>query len=181
MVGRNGILSTPAASNLIRKINATGGILLTASHNPGGPENDFGIKYNCGNGGPAPESVTNAIYEITKTLSELKVADVPKVSRLVLGGCLFVYVLLTHSSLRSLDFPLSVQIDFSQLGSHTVANGLVVEVIDGVNDYVSLMKSIFDFDAIKAFFKSQPDFKMLFDGMNGGALSLPFLFSLGNL
>ncbi|ORZ01564.1 hypothetical protein BCR43DRAFT_487129 [Syncephalastrum racemosum] len=136
VVGRNGILSTPAASNLIRKINATGGILLTASHNPGGPENDFGIKYNCGNGGPAPESVTNAIYEISKTLSELKVAEVPK-------------------------------IDFSQLGSHTVADGLVVEVIDGVDDYVSLMKSIFDFDAIKSFFKTQSDFKMLFDGMNG--------------
>lgn len=79
IVGVDGIVSTPAASNLIRKHKATGGILLTASHNPGGPENDFGIKYNCSNGGPAPESVTDKIYEITKTIKELKVADVPKV------------------------------------------------------------------------------------------------------
>lgn len=79
IVGQNGILSTPAASNLIRKYKATGGILLTASHNPGGPDNDFGIKYNVANGGPAPESVTNKIYEITKTIKELHVADIPKV------------------------------------------------------------------------------------------------------
>ncbi len=80
IIGQNGILSTPgiiimhsiikAASNLIRKRNATGGILLTASHNPGGPDNDFGIKYNIGNGGPAPENVTLKIYEISKTLKE---------------------------------------------------------------------------------------------------------------
>jgi phosphoglucomutase len=80
IVGQNGILSTPAASNLIRKYKATGGILLTASHNPGGPDNDFGIKYNVANGGPAPESVTNKIYEITKTIKELHIADIPKVS-----------------------------------------------------------------------------------------------------
>lgn len=79
IVGQNGILSTPAASNLIRKFKATGGILLTASHNPGGPNNDFGIKYNVSNGGPAPESVTNKIYEITKTIKELYIADIPKV------------------------------------------------------------------------------------------------------
>lgn len=64
IIGQNGILSTPAASHVIRLRKATGGILLTASHNPGGPEADFGIKYNMENGGPAPEAVTNRIYDL---------------------------------------------------------------------------------------------------------------------
>ncbi|KAI0002788.1 phosphoglucomutase 2 [Xylariaceae sp. FL0662B] len=79
LIGQNGILSTPAASHVIRKRKATGGILLTASHNPGGPNADFGIKYNLSNGGPAPESVTNKIYETSKTLSSYKIADIPEV------------------------------------------------------------------------------------------------------
>jgi phosphoglucomutase len=61
-VGRQGLLSTPAASHLIRKQRAFDGLILSASHNPGGPEGDFGIKYNAANGGPAPESLTDAIY-----------------------------------------------------------------------------------------------------------------------
>ncbi|EHA58348.1 phosphoglucomutase [Pyricularia oryzae 70-15] len=79
LIGQNGILSTPAASHVIRKRKATGGILLTASHNPGGPKNDFGIKYNLANGGPAPESVTNKIYETTKTLTSYKIASIPDI------------------------------------------------------------------------------------------------------
>ncbi|TFK39846.1 phosphoglucomutase [Crucibulum laeve] len=75
IVGKDSILSTPAASNIIRKYKATGGILLTASHNPGGPDNDFGIKYNVSNGGPAPENVTNKIYEKTKTIQSYKVLE----------------------------------------------------------------------------------------------------------
>lgn len=75
LVGQGGILSTPAASCIIRKNNAFGGIILSASHNPGGPNEDFGIKYNTGNGGPAPEKVTNAIYERSKTISEYKILD----------------------------------------------------------------------------------------------------------
>ncbi len=70
VVGQGGILSTPAASNLIRKRNAFGGIILSASHNPGGPNEDFGIKFNTANGGPAPESVTDAIFERTMSISE---------------------------------------------------------------------------------------------------------------
>ena len=62
LVGRGGLLSTPAVSNLIRKHRAYGGFILSASHNPGGPDGDFGIKYNISNGGPAPESLTEAIY-----------------------------------------------------------------------------------------------------------------------
>jgi phosphoglucomutase len=68
LVGRGGILSTPAASHLIRKYHASGGLILSASHNPGGPDEDFGIKYNIANGGPAPESVTEAIYARTLTI-----------------------------------------------------------------------------------------------------------------
>ena len=67
-----GILSTPAASALIRKLGAFGGIILSASHNPGGPDGDFGIKYNIGNGGPAPEKITDAIFARTKTIDRLQ-------------------------------------------------------------------------------------------------------------
>ncbi|WP_349435868.1 alpha-D-glucose phosphate-specific phosphoglucomutase [Pararhizobium sp. A13] len=80
LVGRGGILSTPAASNVIRKYKAFGGIVLSASHNPGGPTEDFGIKYNIGNGGPAPEKVTDAIFARTKTINQYKIADVPDVN-----------------------------------------------------------------------------------------------------
>ncbi|KAH6854365.1 hypothetical protein B0I37DRAFT_301873 [Chaetomium sp. MPI-CAGE-AT-0009] len=86
LIGQNGILSTPAASHLIRKRKATGGILLTASHNPGGPQNDFGIKYNLAHGGPAPESVTNKIFETSKTLGSYKIASIPDVDISTLGN-----------------------------------------------------------------------------------------------
>jgi phosphoglucomutase len=81
IVGQDSILSTPAASHVIRKYNADGGILLTASHNPGGPDKDFGIKYNVSNGGPAPESVTNKIYEVTKSIKRYKVIEDAPVRR----------------------------------------------------------------------------------------------------
>ena len=80
IIGKDSILSTPAASNIIRKYKADGGILLTASHNPGGPSADFGIKYNVSNGGPAPESVTNKIYEKTRTITSYKIIDDKPVS-----------------------------------------------------------------------------------------------------
>ena len=70
MVGCGALLSTPAASCVIRKYDAFGGIILSASHNPGGPDADFGIKYNTGNGGPAPEKITEAIYDISLEISE---------------------------------------------------------------------------------------------------------------
>ncbi len=75
LVGRGGILSTPAVSCVIRKRKALGGLVLSASHNPGGPDGDFGIKYNISNGGPAPEAVTEAIYARTQTLSSYKLED----------------------------------------------------------------------------------------------------------
>jgi len=75
LVGRGGILSTPAVSCVIRKHGAYGGIVLSASHNPGGPEGDFGIKYNVGNGGPAPEKVTEGIYARSQTITSYSISD----------------------------------------------------------------------------------------------------------
>ncbi|KAI5838683.1 hypothetical protein DFP73DRAFT_563952 [Morchella snyderi] len=86
LIGQNGILSTPAASHIIRKRKATGGILLTASHNPGGPTEDFGIKYNLANGAPAPEKVTDQIYEYTKTIQEYKISDIPDIDLGTIGS-----------------------------------------------------------------------------------------------
>jgi phosphoglucomutase len=75
LVGQGGILSTPAASCVIRKYSAFGGLILSASHNPGGPEGDFGIKYNTGNGGPAPEKITDAIFARSKVLTSYRILD----------------------------------------------------------------------------------------------------------
>jgi hypothetical protein len=76
LVGRGGLLSTPAASSaVIRSPQAAGGIILSASHNPGGPDGDFGIKYNAANGGPAPEKVTEAIYARSLEIAEYRIAD----------------------------------------------------------------------------------------------------------
>lgn len=75
IVGKGGILSTPAASALIRKNNAIGGLILSASHNPGGPDGDFGIKFNTANGGPAPEKITNKIYTYSKNIFRYLISD----------------------------------------------------------------------------------------------------------
>ena len=80
LVGQGGILSTPAVSCVIRKHNAFGGIVLSASHNPGGPDGDFGIKYNIGNGGPAPEKITEAVYSQTQGLLSYRISDAPPVN-----------------------------------------------------------------------------------------------------
>lgn len=128
-------MSTPAASNLIRKSKADGGILCTASHNPGGLNNDFGIKFNVCNGGPAPESITNQIYERSKNLKSYSIAKVP-------------------------------ELNLDSLGSHKF-DSLTVEIVDSVNDYVTLMKELFDFSAIQKFFAANREFKLLFDSMHG--------------
>lgn len=79
LVGQGGILSTPAASHVIRKYGASGGLVLSASHNPGGPDEDFGIKYNIANGGPAPESVTRAIHARTLEVDRWLTIETPPV------------------------------------------------------------------------------------------------------
>ncbi|CAL8087378.1 unnamed protein product [Calicophoron daubneyi] len=123
LVGQSGLLSTPAASCVIRKYQLHGGILLTASHNPGGPDADFGIKFNCENGGPAPEKVTNGIFEVSKKLSEYK----------------------------TLDRPIEVNVDMLGSSSFKISNGktFTVTVISTVEDYASYLTTLFDFDAIK--------------------------------
>jgi len=75
LIGQHGLISTPAMSGQIRKHHALCGIVLSASHNPGGPDADFGIKFNMGNGGPAPESMTNAVYEATRAIKEYRLSD----------------------------------------------------------------------------------------------------------
>ncbi|MDQ2779347.1 MAG: alpha-D-glucose phosphate-specific phosphoglucomutase [Pseudomonadota bacterium] len=85
LVGQGGILSTPAASAVIRGRKAFGGIVLSASHNPGGPDGDFGIKYNAGNGGPAPEKLTDTIYRHTQTLTRYLTLDTPDIDLSVQG------------------------------------------------------------------------------------------------
>ncbi len=90
VVGRGGILSTPAASCLIRHRAALGGIILTASHNPGGPDGDFGVKYNGSNGGPAPESVTERIYARSREIASYRTIDAAAVD-------------IDHPGLRQLD------------------------------------------------------------------------------
>ena len=86
LVGQGGILSTPAASHVIRKHGASGGLILSASHNPGGPDEDFGIKYNVANGGPAPEGVTEAIHARTLTIDRWLDVDAPDIDLDCLGN-----------------------------------------------------------------------------------------------
>jgi phosphoglucomutase len=80
LVGQGGLLSTPAASAVIRKYETQGGIILSASHNPGGPDGDFGIKFNTPNGGPAAEGVTEAIFERTRTLHQYRIMELPDIN-----------------------------------------------------------------------------------------------------
>ena len=142
LVWRDGLLSTPAASNIIRQYKAFGGIVLSASHNPGGPDGDFGIKYNAGNGGPAPEKITDVIFARTKTIAAYKIMAAPPAD---LG-----------------------KVGVSKLGAMTV------EVIDPVTDYAALMQKLFDFDAIRALFKS--GFRMSFDAMS--AITGPYAMAI---
>ncbi len=91
LLGQSGILSTPAASNLIRKYAAFGGIILSASHNAGGPDGDFGIKYNAGNGGPAPEKLTEAMFARSKIITQYKIVvapdvDIDRLGKVTLGN-----------------------------------------------------------------------------------------------
>lgn len=80
LVGQNGLLSTPAASHVIRHHKAFGGLVLSASHNPGGPDGDFGLKYNVSNGGPAPESVTEAVFACANAIQTYRTTDAPDVA-----------------------------------------------------------------------------------------------------
>ena len=146
LVGHKGLLSTPAVSAIIRERTPGwqkpfGAFILTASHNPGGPEEDFGIKYNCENGGPAPEGLTDAIYNITTTITSVRTCP---------------------------DFP-TINLDnvgVTQVNS-TDGNVLVtVEVISSTDEHIALLKTIFDFPAMKALIH-RSDFSFCYDCMHG--------------
>ncbi len=132
IVGRDGLLSTPAASATIRHRGADGGLILSASHNPGGEDGDFGLKYNIAAGGPAPEAVTAAIHARTLAIDAY---------RILRGG----------------------DVDLDTLGE-TRLGDMAVEVIDPVAIHADLMRSLFDFDAIRALFAG--GFRMRFDAMH---------------
>ena len=85
LIGQGGLLSTPAASCVIRKYHAHGGFILSASHNPGGPDEDFGIKYNVTNGGPAPEGFTDAVYARTREIAGYRISDLPEIDLDAIG------------------------------------------------------------------------------------------------
>lgn len=86
IVGQGGLLSTPAASAVIRGRGCDGGVILSASHNPGGPDGDFGVKYNIANGGPAPEAVTDAIHARTETIAEYRITEAPDIDLSTIGA-----------------------------------------------------------------------------------------------
>lgn len=131
IIGQGAILSTPAASHLIRLNNTDGGIIMSASHNPGGPNEDFGVKFNMSNGGPAPEGITEAMYKRTTEITAYHIVE-------------------------------SQDVDLSVIGRSQLA-GMIVDVVDPVTDYATLMESLFDFPAIAAMFKG--GFRMRMDSM----------------
>ncbi|KAG1678475.1 hypothetical protein FOA52_014506 [Chlamydomonas sp. UWO 241] len=133
VVGKDTLAATPAMSALIRQRKLYGGLLMTASHNQGGPENDFGIKFNYSAGEPAPERITDKIYAETMKISALKFGDVPDV-------------------------------DLSKVGTTTVG-GFEIEVIDTNEDYLKVLKEVFDFPLLKSFI-ARKDFSMVFDAMH---------------
>jgi phosphoglucomutase len=139
-IGRDGMLSTLAVLAIVRERGPGwqtpfGAFILTASHNPGGPDKDFGIKYNTQNSGPAPEYLMQATYENTLSIQTYKICTA---------------------------FP---DIDISEVGSTTVGN-VVVEVILSTELHAQLLKTIFDFGAIKTLL-DRSDFTMIYDSMHG--------------
>lgn len=138
LIGQAGILSTPAASHVIRKYETFGGMVLSASHNQGGLHGDFGIKYNIGSGGPAPEKITDEVFARSKTIVQYKIADLPAVNVDAIGETSF---------------------DGVNLGDK-----FVVQVIDAVKDYADLMESLFDFSVIRQLLAN--GFEMKFDAMH---------------
>ena len=135
-----------------------GGIILTASHNPGGPDGDFGIKYNTGNGGPAPEGITKAIFEKTKSIKEYRICKEVQVRLLQKDWIMTLY---------------TVKAEFDCIGEQTFLGGqFVLEIVDSITDYAALMKEIFDFDLLRTFL-SGGKFRILVDAMNGGESAEP--------
>uniref|UniRef100_A0A9J7XMM6 Phosphoglucomutase 1 n=2 Tax=Cyprinus carpio TaxID=7962 RepID=A0A9J7XMM6_CYPCA len=140
VIGQNGIMSTPAVSCVIRKIKAVGGIILTASHNPGGPNGDFGIKFNISSGGPAPEGITDKIFQISKSLQEYHICPELKVDLSTIGKQTF-------------------EID--------TFKPFTVEIVDSVESYAEMLRDIFDFAALKELLSGPNSINIRLDAMHG--------------
>uniref|UniRef100_A0A8C4ZXL6 EF-hand calcium binding domain 7 n=1 Tax=Gadus morhua TaxID=8049 RepID=A0A8C4ZXL6_GADMO len=140
VIGQDGIMSTPAVSCVIRQTKAVGGIILTASHNPGGPNGDFGIKYNIASGGPAPEGITNKIYEVSKGLQEYPICPEIKVDLSTIGKQTF-------------------QVDSFK--------PFTVDIVDSVEAYGEMLRGIFDFPALKELLSGAKHINVRLDAMHG--------------
>jgi len=132
IVGQNGMLSTPASSHILLKNHADGGLTLSASHNPGGINGDFGIKYATKSGGQCSSALSDKIYEQTKRIASYKILE-------------------------------TADIDLAEKGVQKLGD-MEIEVIDPIEDYLEIMRQIFDFEAIKKLFQS--GFSFVFDAMN---------------
>ncbi len=133
LVGQNGIFSTPAASHVIRKYQALGGLLLSASHNPGGPDDDFGIKYNISNGGPAPEKYTDAFYQRSLEIQEYQTIEHADIDIDQIGstqiGSMTVEVIDSVSDYAEL---MQTLFDFGAIRS-AISNGSLTFRFDAMN------------------------------------------------
>ncbi|XP_021468451.1 phosphoglucomutase-1 isoform X1 [Oncorhynchus mykiss] len=141
VIGHHGIMSTPAVSCVIRKYKAIGGIVLTASHNPGGREGDFGIKFNTANGGPAQDAVTNRIFQISRTIEEYAI-------------CPEIRVDLATLSKQTFDLENKFK-------------PFTVEIVDSVESYANMLRNIFDFAALKELLSGENHIKIQLDAMHG--------------
>uniref|UniRef100_A0A8C7M8Q5 Phosphoglucomutase 1 n=1 Tax=Oncorhynchus kisutch TaxID=8019 RepID=A0A8C7M8Q5_ONCKI len=141
VIGHHGIMSTPAVSCVIRKYKAIGGIVLTASHNPGGREGDFGIKFNTANGGPAQDAVTNRIFQISRTIEEYAI-------------CPEILVDLATLSKQTFDLENKFK-------------PFTVEIVDSVESYANMLRNIFDFAALKELLSGENHIKIQLDAMHG--------------
>lgn len=150
-IAQNGLMSTPAVSCFIRKYNLNGGIILTASHNPGGPDADFGIKFNSSNGGPALQSFTDRVFNETK-------------------------------SIRQYNLVPNFEVDITKIGTkqHKLStHELEITIVDSVNDYLELMKEIFDFDSIRDWIKNSRITLNAMHGVTGPYVKRIFCDELG--
>ncbi|XP_077471772.1 phosphoglucomutase-1-like isoform X2 [Stigmatopora argus] len=141
IVGHHGLMSTPACSCVIRKFKAIGGIILTASHNPAGPDGDFGIKFNTANGGPANDGITNKIFQLSRTIEEFAICPGLRLDLTTLGKQTF-----------------DLENKFKPF---------IVEIVDAVESYANLMRNIFDFATLKELLSGENHIKIRLDAMHG--------------
>ncbi|KAL4660102.1 phosphoglucomutase-1-like isoform X1 [Arapaima gigas] len=143
VIGQNGIMSTPAVSCMIRKVKAIGGIVLTACHNPGGPDGDFGIRFNTSNGGPASEATLEKIFQISKAIGEYAI-------------CPDLKVHLSTTGKQTFDLENKFK-------------PFTVEIVDSIDSYANMLRNIFDFAVLKELLSGPNHIKIRIDAMHGVA------------